>query len=384
MPKRRRLALGVFEDRWGISVLYQAGGKTIETRFPLGSAVPRLEKWRTNKIAQAKTLVPVEPRNSLARDVVRYLKRLKGLAGYKSEKSHLRAWLAALPKKTRHRITTEQVELAIAQWRQDGYAARTIRHRCRALQSLYRRLDGRKADTPLDDVQLPRKPKPRPVSVADRVIADVALQLRKHEMDGIGRLRDAKTRARFLVLATTGRRPAEVKRAQRSDVDLHRRLWFTRTAKGGVNTAIILNDEMSAAWQLFIGAQAWGEYDDRSFAKTLRRNGWPAAIRPYALRHSTARAIRARGGDLQDVQDQLGHASITTAREFYLTELPERQAAISLRLGGRFPPEAFVPEKASQSPTRADAKGRDFTRKSEGAVHTSGRLPRSRKSKKTA
>lgn len=385
MPKRRRLATGIFADIYGISVLHREGGKTIETRFPRGTAVEKLTTWRETQVRQAQELRPAAPRKTLVRDVVRYLKRLKGLASYKAEKSHLRAWLQRFPDTPRRSIKREQVELAIAAWREDGYSARTIRHRCRALESVFHTLDGRRAPTPFDDVRLPRKPKPRAVSVGDETIAAVALELRKREI--VKTLRDAKTRARFLVLATTGRRPAEMKRTRREDLDLHRRLWFTRTAKGGVNTAILLNDEMLAAWQLFLAAGAWGWYDDRSFAKTLRRCGWPVGIRPYNLRHSTGRAIRARGGDLEDVQDQLGHASIVTTREFYLHELPARQAAVSARLAGRFSAAAFVAAShndLSHNGEGREAKARDFTRVSKRSADGRSRELGERKATKSA
>jgi integrase len=339
MPKRRRLAKGIYEDKYGISVIYRSGGRNIETRFARGYSVERLERWRTRQIETKAT--PAPTRNQLARDAVRYLKRLKGLPGYKSEKSHLKAWLHEFGPTTRAAVTRERCELILAKWRQHGYAARSLRHRYRILQSLYRFLDGRHAATPLDDIKMPANPKPRPVSVADGLIEAVALELRKHEISGT--LRDAKTRARFLVLATTGRRPAEVMRAERADLDLEQRLWFTRTAKGGANTMVYLNDEMVAAWELFVTAQAWGDYDCRSFSKTLKRAGWPARIRPYNLRHTAALSIRARGGDLEDVQDQLGHASIDTARAFYLSAIPARQKATSARLAGRFSRDAFLP-----------------------------------------
>lgn len=363
MPKgltRRRLATGIYEDAYGIAVIYHHHGEPKETRFDLGTPLERLKRWRLTQISQAYERAPRELRGTLTRDVVRHLKHLKGLAGYKSEKSHLRAWLVLLGSLPRWKVTSEQCGLIIARWRQQGFSARTIRHRVRAFKAVYRRLDGTRAGTPLDDLTLPKKPAPRPVSVADARIEDVALQLRKQEI--LGRLRSAKTRARFLVLATTGRRPIEVMRTEPADVDLERRLWFTRTAKGGLNTIVMLNDEMLAAWQLFHVARAWGHYDDRSFVKTLRRNGWPRGIRPYNLRHSTALEIRARGGDLEDVQDQLGHASIDTARQFYLHALPARQRAVSEALAGRFKGEAFSLPRRAPTPIRErDAKGRENT-----------------------
>jgi len=368
LPKRRRLATGIYEDAFGRSVIYHAHGKPIETRFPIDKPLDLLVRWRKRQIGQHAELAPRDPRGSLARDVVSALKRLKGHRGFKSERSHLRAWLQYLPAHIRRwQITQAHVELAIATWLEQGYAARTIRHRVRVLEALFHRLDGARSPTPLDDVKIPAKPKPRPVSVPDVTIGAVALELRKHEIAGT--LRDAKTRARFLVLATTGKRPVEVMRTERVDLDLERRQWFTRTAKGGYNTDVLLNDEQRAAWDLFVAAQAWGNYDSRSFSKTIQRAGWPKGIRPYQLRASTAQTLRRRGGDPSDVQEALGHTSIETGRTFYYAATPEQQAAISARLDDRFGGKVFapLPRRAPTRRQRRDAKARELARKSDVA-----------------
>jgi|SRR5262245_37812125 len=352
MPKRQRLAKGIYRDAYGISIVISVNGKPQEERAEADTPLDKLIARRKRLIGQlAENRAPERVRGSLARDVVQYLKRLKGLEGYKAEKSHLRAWLHRWPTIKRWQITSEMIEFAIADWRNMGYSARTIRHRCRALESLFHRLDGSRAPTPFDDVKVPAKPKPRPVSVPDGLIAEVARNLHRNELAGT--LRDGKTRARFLVRATTGRRPCEIMRAKPEDLQLEQRLWFPRTAKGGINTAIRLNDEQLAAWQLFVAANAWGEYDDRSFAKTLYRNGWPKSIKPKNLRHSTAVALRIRGADLVDIQEQLGHASIQTTTEHYLHVIPERQAETSARLDGRFTPGIFAPTLPRISPTNA-------------------------------
>lgn len=341
MPKRHRLATGIYADAYGISIVYYVNGQRApEARFPPNTPLDRLIRWRKTRIGQEQELAPRDCRGSLARDVVQYLKRLKGQPCYKSEKSHLRAWLIRWPRIYRWSISREQIELAIADWRTAGYAARTIRHRCRALEALFHRLDGPRAATPVDDVILPTKPQPRPVSVADIDIAHVAQELVKHEV--LKRLRTAKTRARFLVLATHAQRPAELQRARREDLDLSRRLWAVRGAKGSYNLMVPLNDEQAAAWTLFVAAHAWGAYDTRSFVRTLQRCGWPKGIRPYNLRHSTGFALSARGVDLGDIQALFAHTSPETTRRFYVPGQLERLTEATKKLEGRFGITAFM------------------------------------------
>src|SRR4029450_13661403 len=105
---------------------------------------------------------------------------------------------------------------------------------------------------------------------------------------------------------------------------------------------IYLNDEMLAAWRAFAAAAAWGAYDTVSFAQTLRRNGWPAGVRPYQLRHQTMQTADARGVDLGGVQLIGGHASPETTRRFYAPGELARSREASEALEGRFAPDVFA------------------------------------------
>lgn len=359
MPKRRRLATGVYADANGISVIYHAHGKPIETRFDPGTPLDRMVRWRKRQIGNAAEMPHREPRGTLARDAVRFLKTRKGLANYVTEKANLKAWVAVLRNPPRWKITTQHLEQTVATWRAHGYSEQTLRHRCRILRQLLQKCDGKRALSPFDDFTLPKKPRPRPISVSDEIIRAVAIELRKHEI--LKWLKTAKTRARYLVLASTGHRPAEVKRTQPADLDLDRRLWFVRTAKGGVATILHLNDDMLAAWSLFVQARAWGRFDTRNFGRALRRCGWPAGIRPYALRHSTGLALSEAGADLGDIQAHLGHASIETTRQFYVPAIDSRRARTSRLLEGRLGPAAFSGHRgnASTITPEPDAKARD-------------------------
>jgi hypothetical protein len=164
-----------------------------------------------------------------------------------------------------------------------------------------------------------------------------------------GKLRDGKTRARFLVLATCGKRPCQLMRARPIDLNFKTRIWDVEPAKNSHGGPLWLNDEMLAAWMSFDAADAWGDYDPVSFAKTLRRNGWPAGVRPYNMRHQTLQTMTAAGADFGAVQQAAGHASPETTRRSYVPH----EVAVSQRTGalidGRFDPAVFTASTARRS-----------------------------------
>jgi hypothetical protein len=96
-------------------------------------------------------------------------------------------------------------------------------------------------------------------------------------------------------------RPAEVKRAEPGDVDLDRRVWMMRTAKGGAMRAIVVNDEMLTAWKVFIAAGAWESFDTSDHDKRPYAAGWPKDVRPYQARRFMPLELGERGIDLADV-----------------------------------------------------------------------------------
>jgi integrase len=167
-------------------------------------------------------------------------------------------------------------------------------------------------------------------------------------------LTDPKTRARFMVIAFTGVRPAELKRAEPSDVDLERKAWIVRTAKGGEPRAFWLNDDMVAAWPAFIAADAWRAFGGSDYAKALYAAGWPKDVRPYQARHSVALEMGERAIDLADVSAVLEHRQITTTRRHYAPVLISRLKSASERLAGRFDGWQTQDEAAvAESPTGA-------------------------------
>lgn len=341
---RTRIGAGIYSDASGIAAVARVGFVQREKRFPTDVDLDIVTAWQRKTkgellVASAQPQAPGRPRvrDAFARAVVRYLRQLAGRPGAAADRAHLAAWVERFSNRARSSITAADVRLAFAAWRVDGQRRRhqkiarpvspqTLRHRYRVLKKLYRVLDGPLAPTPCDTVPRPNVPQTLPQDVDIAVLKKVAGKLRR---------RDALTYARFLMLATTGKAPAELKRATLSDFNLKRRTWFIRPAKGRRPQLLHLNAEMIEAIKIFKTANAWGEFDSSRYAKVLRRCGWPEHIRPYNVRHALAIELLRRGGDLGDIQAHLGHASIETTRRFYAGLLEHREKVTSRRLEGR-------------------------------------------------
>lgn len=391
-------------------------GQRTSTRFPPDTDPQIAAAWieRTRAaLTQQRTayghapIVPHRPATrgaTLEADVDRYLPQIAGRASTKADTSHLRSWLSAevvlagdrrvrLGTLARTAITSEVINLVIAQWRsrpssrhvrrvrvtayqRNGLALpayeraapatsggvvadRTIRHRCRVLADLYHALDGKRASTPLDEAKIPRVPKDHPLGVDVSLVIAVAQKLAQatiskvrtrpaHDPEAYAAREAARchdrlqTYARYVVLVTTGQRPCQVMRARPEDLKLEQGVWLVRSAKLEPAHTIILTADMQRAWQAFIDANAWGSYDTTTHANRVHAAGWPHSLRPYNARHALMIDALAAGVDLGDVQGLAGHTSPVTTRRFYGPLLVGRQREVSQRLEGRLK-DLFAP-----------------------------------------
>jgi len=335
-------------------------GKRREKTYAIDTPIDKMIAFRKrmeSNVADAGTVAGTTD-GGFGRDVVRFLKTRKGMPSYASDRSHLKPWVNLFRRGSRHAITHERIAVAVADWR-GHYSPREIKHRVGLLKKLFHCLDhdGRKGPTPCDFVTLPKIPITAPKGVADSIIAAVAKKLVIQEQ--CGRLRDAKTRARFLVRATTGKRPCQIDRTVPTDVDFTTRVWDVPHAKHAPGGKMWLNDEMVAAWTLFRDADAWGpKYDKGSFAKTLRRNGWPGGkggTRPYNMRHQTLQTMDEMDIDPRAIQQAGNHTSFNTTDRFYLgkSKLAKSKFAAEV-IDGRFDSDVFT----ARAPKDYDTKGK--------------------------
>jgi integrase len=326
------IATGIFPDDLGFEVRVHVNGHRYSKRFPPNHPLELMQAWQNDERAyRLRCLADDEAergtveRGTLAGDVQHYLQKRKGRPGYKSDRSHLKAWADVHGKKPRHKLLRHDCEKQIGVWLQAKKAPRTIRHRIRALKELWHALDGLRVRTPLDGIKLPRVPKTTPVPVGDDVIIKVADSLKagltikkrcgpKRKLVTVRCHEAEKTYARFVVYALSGQRPSQIGRALPRHVDHGNRIWHVTAGKGGYPTSFPLTEALDLAFQYFDKVDAWGSFNTRSFSKTLRRHGWPATVRPYALRHTFAIGQLLAGVDLGDLQGLLGHTSPTTTR----------------------------------------------------------------------
>jgi integrase len=336
-PRRRvRVARGLYRDQYGLAATVKVGRVQREQRFPSDEPLERIQAWQArtradlmeDRDATRASDEPIPARGTFAGDLPRRLKQIAGRASYKSDRSHLQAWLPFVGPMKRTAIRPSHVRAAFTAWLTAGKSARTIRHRRRVFRELYQGLDGAHANPPIKGVKIPKPEDPHPTPVPRALIRHVAASLKKGKtgekrhgpkrtLARVQYAEPAKARARFLVRATTGQRPAQIMRATSADVDLKRKIWFVRAGKGGHAIPLPLTPDMVHAWQAFKAADAWGPFDSRSFSKTLRRHGWPAHVRPYNLRHTFAIDHLLAGTSIGDLQGLLGHKQIETTRKHY-------------------------------------------------------------------
>ncbi len=328
---------GIRRDRYGYRCYVKVGKFQREKRYPADAEIKTMKAWQDECRVALRKIPQGRPgrRGTFGADVKVYLERVKPTIAketYRSRVCELDAYLAVFRHQPRADITREALLDLRARWLTTGRAKRhgatgaspkTIRNRELALHHLYRVLDGRKALTPLDDLPALPKPSAQPKFVTVAKVRAVAK-----------RLTDPRTRARFMVLAATGQRPAQVKRAEPQDVNIRRRLWLVRPAKGGNPIPVILTDDMIAAWTAFRRAKAWGHFDGSDYAKQLYAAGWPKDIRPYNTKHTVAITLAESGQEWEDIKDWFGHTDVKTTR-IYTGLVTARAKQTSRSLEGR-------------------------------------------------
>lgn len=301
---------GISRDKYGFRCYVKVGLQQREKRFTFETPIREMQRWRDEVRVALRVAQPASQRGTLAADTEKYLERetVKRLASYKSRRSELKQWCALYGTWPRARVARAHVIDARETWLAAGVAPKTINHRVETLRRLFVELDGPQCPTPCDHIKRLPVPKTLPQFVTVSTIRRVAKKL-----SGVDQ-------ARFMVLTATGQRPAQLKRAQPGDVNLRRRVWLVRPAKGGHPIPVFLNDDMVAAWKRLLpfaqdGDEPFG-FDTSTYDKKLYAAGWPKDVRPYNAKHTVGLALAESGLGWDDIRDYFGHADSTMTKVY--------------------------------------------------------------------
>ena len=376
------IAPGIYPDPSGFEVRVKVKGRAYAKRFAPDTPLEKMQAWqleerayRLNCAIDDAALVETPVRGKLSGDVKFYLQKREGRPGYKADKSHLKAWVSVFGNEPRHRISAHRVQMQVGKWLQDGVAPKTLRHRVRVLRELWQALDGPKARTPVAGIKLPKVVKVIPTPVEDAIILRVAESLKAglttqrpcgptRKVVPVHHPVPRETYARFLIRAISGQRPGAIALTQPEHIDREHRIWWVPALKGGNPVPFPLTDDLDTAFHYFDAVNAWGGFNTSSFAKTLRRHGWPAGVEPYRLRHSFAIAQLLAGIDLGDLQGLLGHTNPNTTRIYAPVLLSRLKDAVARGRRGLTPAMPAVPPPAgANGATQAVPPGGEKVRK---------------------
>lgn len=330
------------DGKFRVRVAYgtrKRGGVQKERTFPAGTGLKEMKEWQADTRADLKRADLRPAKGTLEADAPLYIEKVtKRLDFPEDRQSDLKAWFPTFGQRGRHTIKQREVEQQVDDWKSEGVAASTIRHRMTALSMLYQVLDGKAAYNPVKGVERPSEPTPQPdfrspetiLSVLDTLAWKVARQAStSRRPDGPKMQARWQTLARLLVLNYTGTRPSQLMRVDPVNhlvLDGERPMVFIPAGKSGKAHWKPLPPGGVAAFRLFLNVGAAGTFDVNSLHRTWEPACKEAGVdyfNPYKLRHSYATLLRRGGMDLADVQQLLGHTdSKTTAR--YAAVIPEK------------------------------------------------------------
>lgn len=229
------------------------------------------------------------------------------------------------------RIDIKTVRRFLAARRRQGTASRSLSRTISALRTFYRWLDntGLVANRALAQVAMPRIPHtlPKPLTV------EKAAALVEGESTGDDWIA-ARDVAVMLLLYGAGLRISEALSLTRRDAPVSGRDVIRIVGKGGKERLVPILPVTQRAVErylslcpyplgandaLFVGAKG-GPLSPRLIQLAIARMrdelALPETATPHALRHSFATHLLAAGADLRQIQELLGHASLSTTQVY--------------------------------------------------------------------
>jgi len=210
--------------------------------------------------------------------------------------------------------------------REDGasWSAATLARRVAAVRTFYRWMvrEGRLEASPAERLSTPKVPRKIPRFLD---VPEAAATVENPRQEGALRLRN---RALLELLYGAGLRVSEAVGLNLDDLDLDQRTVRV-LGKGGKQRVVPFGPpaaEAIAAW-LDEGPQSGALFRNRDGGRLSARSAWQIVrdagvvndlpgVHPHMLRHSCATHMLGGGADLRGIQEQLGHASLSTTQRY--------------------------------------------------------------------
>lgn len=223
--------------------------------------------------------------------------------------------------------------------RYDRISSASLGRKLAALRTLFRYLvrEGLCGQDPTLGLPAPRAPRglPRPLGVDDCEVLMEGRPTPPEHRGGV--LREARDRALAETLYGAGLRVGELVSLDARDVDLHRR-EVRVMGKGGRERVVPLPAAAHAALDEYLrqrrrpgllaeplftslrGGARSRRLSDRDVRRVLARRaaqvGVADRVHPHRLRHSYATHLLDMGAGLREIQELLGHASLSTTQRY--------------------------------------------------------------------
>ena len=351
--KRRRIAKGVYSDRYGWAATVKVNGRQREQRFTRNTPLKTIRRWQDETRAALHTL-PRGARHTLAADAERYLKQVESqLVSGKARRHNIAVWVERFGHLQTLQLVHHMNELneQMRTWR-ERYSGSSLRHRRNALTHLVKILYGRTAAQGLSDlVSFPSNPPKARWLEWEHITAVL------HELEP-----GTQMTARLHVLHCTGMRPAQLGRLEAENFRLDDKIphVLVPAAKGGEPSAIPLSADGIEAAREFIALNAYGPVDTTRanvlLGKAARQAGRPG-FTTYQIRHSFATALRRSGADLADIQSLYGHTNAKTTAIYAPEQLEKQRQAVERMSAADRTPRRREPAHTSDASHRDTADG---------------------------
>lgn len=325
---RERITTGVYKDRFGVAIIVSVEGKPREFRHDAegrrydpkrGAAWYREERKRVQARERNRAAATIDPTDSFAADVRRYLKTINSPTHRRNAEGYLAHWERVFAARERNTITDVEVKEVFAQI---DKAPSTKNHIRRELFAFYQTLNGKTGYNPVLSLRAVREHYPEARALPYDVIEAI-----------FAALQPSLSKVRLQVMAYTGLPQTLIAKLRPADLQLAKGIIYVRPRRKGAGVEgreLPLSNAGIAVLKEFQRLNAFGPFQNRQLVNTLNHGikaagvTVPEGTRPYDLRHSFLTEVYRQTGDLKAVSELGMHATLEQTARYAKGAVSER------------------------------------------------------------